>query len=158
MTSGRIEHTSFVIERALPGTPRHAFRLWSDPRLKDRWSGCHAEWTVLEEAFDFRAGGKETKRWLTPDGEELTFHAYYLDVVAERRIIYAYEMSFGGVRLSASLVTIELTPCGDGTHMKFTEQAVFLAEGAASEQRIQGTHEGFDRLVEAVAVELRAVA
>lgn len=153
MTSGRVEHTSFVIERELPGSPRHAFRFWSDPKLKERWNGCHADWTVIEEAFDFRSGGKETKRWRTPEGQELTFHAFYLDVVPERRIIYAYEMSFGGVRLSASLVTIELTPHGNRTQMKFTEQAAFLTNDGASEQRVQGTHDGFDRLVSVIAAE-----
>jgi uncharacterized protein YndB with AHSA1/START domain len=83
MTSDRVEHTVFVIERELPGSPRHAFRFWSDPELKERWAGCHADWTVLEEAFDFRPGGKETKRWRTPEGQELDFHAFYLDVVPE---------------------------------------------------------------------------
>jgi hypothetical protein len=70
------------------------------------------------------------------------------------RIIYAYEMSFGGVRLSASLVTIELTPHGDRTMMKFTEQTAFLTGEGAREQRVQGTHEGFDRLVTVIAAEV----
>lgn len=158
MTTDRVEHTSFVIERELPGSPKHAFRFWSDPTLKARWSGCHADWTVLEEAFDFQAGGKETKRWRTPEGQELTFHAFYLDVVQDERIIYAYEMSLGGARLSASLVTIVLTPHGGSTHMKFTEQAAFLAGDGTSEQRIEGTAEGFDRLVEVVSAEARSAA
>jgi uncharacterized protein YndB with AHSA1/START domain len=146
-----IQHTTFVIERDLPGTPRHAFRFWADPGLKDRWAGCHADWTTLEERFDFRPGGTEVKRWRTPDGDELTFHAAFLDIVAGERIIYAYEMSFGGERLSASLVTIELIPDGSRTRMKFTEQAAFLTGAGASEQRIAGTGEGFDRLVDVMA-------
>jgi len=158
MKTDYVEHTSFVIERELPGSAKHAFRFWSDPELKERWSGCHADWTVLEEAFNFKAGGRETKRWRTPDNQELTFHAFYLDVVQDERIIYAYEMSFGGVRLSASLVTIVLTSGGGSTHMKFTEQAAFLAGDGASKQRIEGTAEGFDRLVEVVSAEARDAA
>ena len=153
MTSDHVEHTSFVIERELPGSPRHAFRFWSDPRLKERWNGCHADWTLIEEAFDFQPGGKETKRWRTSEGQEFSFNAFYLDVEPERRIIYAYEMVFGGTRLSASLVTIELTLRGSRTQMKFTEQAVFLTGDGASEQRLQGTQEGVDRLVAAMATE-----
>ncbi|MBY8825221.1 SRPBCC family protein [Sphingomonas colocasiae] len=154
MTTDPVAHHSFVIERELPGPPRQAFRFWSDPKLKDRWSGCHADWTILEDAFDFRPGGLEIKRWRTPEGEELTFHGHYLDIVPRERIIYAYEMSFGGVRLSASLVTIELTPQGDRTRMKFTEQAAFLTGDDASEQRRQGTQEGVDRLVDAIAADM----
>lgn len=157
MKTVEIEHTTFVIERELPGSPRHAFRFWSDPDLKQRWAGCHADWTVLDERFDFRAGGAEVKRWRTPEGDELTFHAHYLDIVPERRIIYAYEMSFKGERLSASLVTIELMPSKTLTRMKFTEQAVFLMGGAAREQRVMGTEQGFDRLLEAVAAETAEV-
>lgn len=152
MTTPKIEHTTFVIERELPGSPAHAFRFWTDPALKARWSGCHADWTVLEDRFDFRAGGLELKRWRTPDGDELTFQAFYLDVVAVDRIIYAYEMAWNGERLSASLVTIELTPIGPRTRMKFTEQAAFLTPGDR-QQRILGTEEGLDRLVAIVEAE-----
>lgn len=154
MRTSPIDHTTFVIERDLPGSPRQAFRFWSEPDLKERWTSCHPEWTVLESKFDFRAGGMEVKRWLTPEGSELTYHAFYLDVVVGQRIIYAYEMSFGGKRLSASLVTIEIAPGPAGARMKFTEQAVFLGGEGTRQQRIAGTGEGFDRLVHEMAAEV----
>lgn len=153
MRTPQIEHTTFVIERELPGSPRHAFRFWAEPKLKERWTGCHPDWTVLEEKFDFRAGGSEVKRWRTPEGDELTFHAFYLDVAAEQRIIYAYEMSFKGERLSASLVTVELTPSAARTRMTFTEQAAFLGGGGTRQQRVMGTEEGFERLIRVIAEE-----
>lgn len=147
MSAIEVEHTTFVVERDLPGSPTHAFRFWADPRLKERWNACHPDWTVLEDKFDFRTGGSESKRWRTPEGKELTFHAAYLDIEPGQRIIYAYEMTFGGERLSASLVTVELRPDGARTRMKLTEQAAFLAGGGALEERIRGTEEGYDRLV-----------
>ncbi len=147
------EHTTFVIERELPGSPRHAFRFWAEPELKERWTGCHADWTVLERAFDFRPGGGEAKRWRTPEGKELSFRACYFDIVSAQRIIYAYEMRFGAELLSASLVTVELAPAGARTWMTFTEQAAFLAGEGAREQRVLGTGEGFDRLAEVIAGE-----
>ncbi|WP_139811930.1 SRPBCC family protein [Ensifer aridi] len=153
MKTSEIEHTTFVIERELPGSPRHAFRFWAEPKLKERWTGCHPDWTVLHEQFDFRAGGSEAKRWRTSEGDEQTFNAFYLDIAPGQRIIYAYEMSFRGERISASLVTIELTPSGAQTHMKFTEQAVFLGGGGTRQQRVMGTEEGFDRLIRAIAEE-----
>lgn len=156
MNSDQVEHTSFTIERDLPGSPRHAFRFWSDPKLKDRWNGCHDDWEILDEAFDFRVGGGERRHWRTPEGQDLILRSYYLDIEQDRRIIYAYEMSFGGKRLSASLVTIELTADGPGTQLKVTEQAAFM--GGGSEERIQGTNEGFDRLVEVVGQELSNAA
>lgn len=157
-TRERIEHTSFVVERELGASPKHAFRFWSEAELKARWTGCHPDWQVLEDSFDFRVGGTEAKRWRTPEGEEQSFHAHYLDIVPERRIIYAYEMSFAGTRLSASLVTVAFETVGRRTRMTFTEQVAILAGGmAAREQRLQGTEEGLDRLVEIVESD-RAVA
>lgn len=145
MKTVEIEHTTFVVERELPGSPAHAFRFWADPKLKERWNGCHADWTVLEDISDFRTGGTEAKRWLMPTGDELAVNTIYLDVVAGERIIYAYEMSFGGRRNSASLVTIEFRAAGARTKIRVTEQGAFL--GGGSHDRIQGTEEGYDRLV-----------
>lgn len=153
MKTPPIDHTTFVIERDLPGSPRHAFRFWAEPEFKERWTSCHPEWTVLDNRFDFRAGGLEMKRWRTPEGDELIFRAYYLDIVAEQRIIYAYEMSFGGEQLSASLVTIEFTPDVARTRMKFTEQAAFFGGDGTGRERIAGTGEGFDRLVREMATD-----
>ena len=146
-----VAHTSLVVERELSASPRHAFRFWSEAKLKTRWSGCHPDWTVLEDTFDFRVGGGEAKRWRTSEGTEQTFHAHYLDIVPAQRIIYAYEMSFAGTRLSASLVTVTFDPSGKKTKMTFTEQVAILAGGAgAREQRLMGTEESLDRLVKIV--------
>lgn len=150
MKTKSLEHTTFVIERDLPGSPRHAFRFWSDRALKEIWNACHPEWTILEDIFDFRVGGGEAKRWRTPEGDELTYRSYFLDIVSEQRVIYAYEMTFAGQRMSASLATVEFSPLGRQTQMKFTEQAVFLGDGGAKSQRVAGTEDGFERLAAAM--------
>lgn len=150
-----VVHTDFTIKRRLKTSPRHAFRFWSEPELKSRWNDCHTAWTVLDDEFDFRVGGTERKHWRTPEGRELIFTAHYLDIVPEQRIIYAYQMSFGGTRLSASLVTVTFTPLRDGTRMVFTEQVAILEGGAdARQQRLAGTEEGMDRLVELLEIEM----
>lgn len=144
-----IEHTSFAVERVLAATPKHAFRFWSEAELKSLWNDCHPDWLVLDDRFDFRVGGAEVKRWRTADGHDQTFHAHYLDIVPQQRIIYAYEMSFAGKRLSASLVTITFEATARMTRVTFTEQVAILAGGKdARQQRLLGTGEGLDRLVE----------
>ena len=147
-TAEPIEHTHFTIERRFSTSPRHAYRFWSDATLKSRWNSCHPDWTVVEDIFDFCVGGKEQKRWRTGEGQDQTFTAHYLDIVPDHRIIYAYEMSFAGKRLSASLVTIILTPSGEKTRMVYTEQVAILDGGLdARQQRLLGTEQGIDRLV-----------
>jgi uncharacterized protein YndB with AHSA1/START domain len=145
-----VQHTTFVITRNLPASPRHAFRFWAEPDLKKRWNDCHADWEVLEEFCDFKVGGAERKRWRMPDGAEMSFQGFYLDIVPSERIIYAFEMSFGDQRMSASLATVEFTASGKGSVMTFTEQIAYLGDAEGLRQRIEGTGAGFNKYVEAL--------
>lgn len=153
----KVEHTTFVIERDLPARPQHAFRFWAEKALKRRWTDCHPDWTVLEDRFDFTTGGEEAVRWRTAEGVEQTFTARYLDIVPAERIIYAFEMSSAGKRVSASLATVEFRPAGAGTRMLYTEQMAFLAGTEAMQMRIAGTGTGFDRLVDMIAMDVSGV-
>lgn len=157
MSAKAVDHSTITVERLLPARPKHAFRFWSEADLKRRWNDCHPDWFVLEDMFEFRIGGAETKRWRMPDGVELAFRARYIDIIPERRIIYAFDMSFGGSLMSASLATIELAPNVDGTRMLFTEQIAFLGDSEAKRQRSLGTESGFDRLAEVIAMETAVV-
>jgi uncharacterized protein YndB with AHSA1/START domain len=144
-----ISHTTFVIERDLPGSPKHTFRFWTEHDLKRQWTSCHPDWTVLEDRFDARIGGEEVMRWRTPEGIEHGLRANYLDVVPGKQIIYAYVMSTGRVQTSASLATIEFVGQKRQTKMTYTEQAAFL-DSADAKVRSGGTEIGFERLVTAI--------
>ncbi|MFD1941655.1 SRPBCC family protein [Paradevosia shaoguanensis] len=150
--SSPVNHTTFTIVRDLPGSPRHAFRFWSEPELKRRWNDCHADWTVLESGFDFREGGSEVSLWRMPEGQTLGVRTHYFSVVPAKRIVYAYEMSLDAVSVSTSLVTVEFSPGPKGTTMTFTEQAAFL-DGSDPKTRQIGTNDGFDRLVAVIEQE-----
>lgn len=80
----------------------------------------------------------------------------FLDIMPDRRIIYAYEMSFNDQRLSASLATVEFVLNGTQTRMLFTEQAAFLGGVNARRERVAGTEAGFDRLVATIASNIGA--
>ena len=149
-----VQHTTFVVERELATSPRHAFRFFSEPALKLRWNECHPDWEVLEDRCDFRVGGVEAKRWRTGAGDEQTFLAYYLDIVPAERIIYAFDMTLRGARVSASLATVEFMPSASRTRMLFTEQMAYLGDAASMRARIAGTGAGFDKLAEVVASHL----
>lgn len=145
------EHRTLVIERDLAASARHAFRFWSDAALKQRWNACHPDWLVVEDTFDFRVGGVESKIWRIPDGSEQTFRAHYFDIAVDNRIIYGFEMSFQGRRMSVSLATVEFVAGDASTRMKYTEQLSFLGGKDALDQRLSGTQWGLDRLVEVIA-------
>jgi len=45
------------------------------------------------------------------------FDAHYLDIVPHERVVYAYEMTVHGRKISASLATIQFFPEGDRTRL-----------------------------------------
>lgn len=140
-------HTTFTMERSLPVKPSRAFRFFSEPELKRRWTECHPDWLQIESQIDFRNGGGEINRLQAPDGKVHEFRAHYLDIHEERHIIYAFTMRIDGDLISSSIVTIEFEPTPKGTVMLYTEQAVFMEGEHEIPPRREGTGYGFDRLV-----------
>lgn len=145
MNSVPAAHTSFVIERTFDAPVADVFHAWADPDLKRQWSDCHAEHTV-EYSLDFRPHGRETHRVRHPDHGEQLVEKLFFDIRPDRRIVFAYDISVGGRRLSVSLVTVEFTATAAGTDMVYTEQIAYLDGHQDLEQRIHGTGEGLARL------------
>lgn len=142
-------HTTLVIERTLSGKPKHAFRFFSDPELKRRWTSCHPDWQEIETGWDFRVGGEELNRLKSPDGKLHEFRSRYLDILEARHIVYAFTMRTDGSLISSSMATIEFKPSSAAgkTSMLYTEQAAFLGGDEQVAPRREGTGHGFDRLV-----------
>jgi uncharacterized protein YndB with AHSA1/START domain len=142
----RVDHSEFVIERVLAAKLDRAFRAFSEEKSKRQWFACDEEMEIAEYSLDFRPGGAEVNRILTPSGEEHLFLGHYLDIVPEERIIYSYSMHVGEIRLSASLVTIVFRSNGASTSMTYTEQIAMLDGHQPVAERIRGTELGFDML------------
>lgn len=145
MTRRSVEHTTFAIERTFAAPPARVFAAWSHEDLKRRWSSCHGDSLEVEYHLDFRVGGTELNRASDAEGPVHVYEAWFLDIVPDQRIIYAFDMYLRKTRLSASLATVVFVPAGSGTAMTFTEQVAIL-DGYDLKPRISGTGEGFDRL------------
>jgi uncharacterized protein YndB with AHSA1/START domain len=146
MTTRSVEHTSFSLERDFAAAPERVFRAWSDADAKRSWFVCDPDMKVTDYRLDFRPGGRETNQVEAPDGSVHRFQGFYLDIVENERLIYAFDMLLGETRISASLATIEFRPRQGGTRMVYTEQVAFLDGYQDREERIRGTDEGFDNL------------
>ena len=70
----------------------------------------------------------------------------FFDIRADARIVFAYDVTIAGRKLSVSLVTVEFHATAGGTDMVYTEQVAYLDGHDDLEQRILGTGEGLDRL------------
>lgn len=138
-------HTSFEIDRTFSATPDAVFRAWADADAKRQWSDCHADNTV-EFSLDFRPLCRETHRVLDPVHGEQVVEKVFFDIVPDKRIIFSYDITVAGKRLSVSLVTVEFSGDGGGTRMLYTEQLAYLDGHHDLAMRIHGTKEGLDRL------------
>lgn len=140
-------HTDFVIEREFAAAPEAVFQAWADPEAKRLWSDCHPEHTTAYR-LDFRPLGHETHEVTYPDGRVQRIEKVFFDIVADRRIVFAYDIRLDARRLSVSLVTVEFFASRSGTRMVYTEQLAYLDDHEDRAQRLRGTEESLDRLVQ----------
>jgi uncharacterized protein YndB with AHSA1/START domain len=142
MSDRSATHSTFVIERDYDAAPARVFAAWADVNAKGQWFGPGGD---PGHALDFREGGREHFEAAVA-GAVYSYDALYEDIVPDERIVYTYNMHRDGERMSVSVTTVELLPDGHQTHMRYTEQGVFLDGGDTPEQREHGTGEMLDKL------------
>ena len=153
MNTAPTQHDTFVIERRLASSPARVFAAFADQRKKARWFGCVDGWEVAEHTIDFRVGGREVWRGGPPGDTPHRNDTYYHDIVPDERIVWSYAMQVGGRRISVSLATVELSPDGTGTRMRFTEQGIYLDGHDGIAERERGTKDLLDNLERALREE-----
>jgi uncharacterized protein YndB with AHSA1/START domain len=140
------QHATFSMERTFGHPPARVFRAFAEPAAKAAWFVGPDGWQSSGHTLDFRVGGREHLATDLPGGGSVTFDATYLDIVTDERIIYAYEMTIDGRRISASLASLELRATPAGTHLTLTEHGIFLDGLDRVEERARGTRELLDKL------------
>ncbi|MDB5507173.1 MAG: hypothetical protein JWR75_1811 [Devosia sp.] len=145
MTERSIAHGSFTIERTYPVKPEKVWLAWSELEQKQKWFGSPAVGNA-KHTLDFQVGGKEHSEGSFPDGTLYTFDVIYQDIIDGQRIVYSYDMTINGHRISVSLATIEIAARGAGTHLTVTEHGAYLDGLDNSAQRRDGTEQLMDAL------------
>jgi uncharacterized protein YndB with AHSA1/START domain len=142
-------HDTFVLERTYAASPARVFAAFADPEAKNRWMVNGDGWGTENYQADFRVGGYEKYRG-SHEGMVVSMESRYYDIVPDERIVWTYEMSFDGNRVSVSLTSVELFPDGTGTRLVFTEHDTFLDGHEAVGPREEGTR----GLLESLAADL----
>lgn len=126
MAERSVTHATFALERTYDAPPAKVFQAFADPAIKRRWFAEGEGWAVEEFTVDFKVGGFERGRFRFKGGEPIRNDTTFHDIVPNARIIFAYTMTIGENRISASLATCEFKPSGAGTQFVLTEQGAFL--------------------------------
>jgi uncharacterized protein YndB with AHSA1/START domain len=137
--SAPVNTGTFALERTYKANPAKVWGAWSSEKAKGGWFMPPPTGGRSTYRLDFRVGGREVNEGDAGEGFSYKYDALYFDIIPDERIIYAYEMYFGGARVSASLATIELKPDGTGTRLKITEQGAFFDGTDSPQARRAGT-------------------
>ncbi|MFL6161422.1 MAG: SRPBCC family protein [Jatrophihabitantaceae bacterium] len=149
-----VVHDTFVIDRGYPASPARVFTAFADPEIKRQWWGDEGIEKNAPHVIDFRTGGRESLAGNLPGGgASFTFDAVYQDIVENSRIVYSYEMTMDGRRISVSVATLEFIGQGDGTRLVLTEQGAYLDGLGTSAEREEGTRVLLDALAGYLAKE-----
>ena len=140
------DHATFSMERTFAAPPARVFAAFAEQASKAAWFVGPDDSATGGHTLDFRVGGREHLATELPGGDTVTFDATYLDIVPDERLIYAYEMTYAGQRISASLASIELREAPDGTHLALIEHGIFLDGLDRVTERERGTRELLDKL------------
>jgi uncharacterized protein YndB with AHSA1/START domain len=122
MPERSVVHSTFTLERTYDRPPARVFAAWSDPALKGRWFGGGTDETPVDFDTDFRVGGTEQIR-----GDD-SFVSRFHEILPDERIVFTYDLSFGGPLVSVSLATVEFHPVdgGAGTTLTYIEHGAFF--------------------------------
>ncbi|MBF6213965.1 SRPBCC domain-containing protein [Nocardia puris] len=139
-----VRHHSFTLTRHFDAPTASVFAAFADEPIRRRWFRLPGSDATYRH--EFRVGGGEeahsTFAVLDSPPERLTYRSHYLDIVADRRIVFAYESTVDDIPRWASLATILFADDTPGTSLlTWTEQVTFLArtgDGSADFPHLRG--------------------
>ncbi|MBV9511600.1 MAG: SRPBCC family protein [Caulobacteraceae bacterium] len=142
-----VAHATFHLERTYDASTARVWTALTDPAAKALWFGPPSgEVEIIERALDVRPAGRERLKGRWGGGVVSTFDATYYDVIANERLVYAYEMHLDDRKISVSVATIQLQADGKRTRLLVTEQGAFLDGYDDAGSRERGTAELLDAL------------
>ena len=112
------DRLSVTLTRRIAAPPARVYAAWTEPAHLMRWFGSDGGPTLLAET-DLRVGGRFHLRFRKlDDGIERDVSGVYRTLEPPRRLSFSWIWS--GQPAHESLVTIELRPEGEATHLTLT--------------------------------------
>lgn len=134
---------SLTLKRWIKAPPARVFEAWTDPKKLAVWFGPgEAGAASVQAELDVVTGGRYRIGFTTPDGERHEVGGIYRDVAPDRRLQFTWAWHTTPER--QSLVTITLSPDGDGTMLTLHHEQFF--DETARENHEKGWTGSLDKL------------
>ena len=124
-----------TLTRSYPVAPEKVWRAWTDPQAVKKWWGPGQNEPVSLAQLDVRVGGRFRIVFGGPDGKAHECAGIYREVVPNRKLVFTWTWP-NSTPERESMVTIELTPAGDGTELVLKHER--FADKEARDRHEQG--------------------
>jgi uncharacterized protein YndB with AHSA1/START domain len=144
MTRTTGDRTSLEIKRFINAAPTRVYAAWTDPAQLKEWWGPEGVQTRSFVA-DARVGGRYQWDLVNQEGEEMTAHGEYRELVPGRRIVFTWAWDDDEAwENRTSVVTIELSERDGGTELRLIHEQ--LPNEASRDRHNDGWNSVLDRL------------
>lgn len=137
-------HETIDLQRTFPVPCTRLFTAITDPREREVWSAPAPGVAVRIDRGDVRTGGRETGRCGPEHDMKWTFQLAYHVVLAPELVCFTEDLREGDKLLTVALITLLITPHGDGSRLVLTDQVTSFVgpDGAA------GHRQGYTKALE----------
>lgn len=138
-----IEDRTLTLTRKIEIAPEALYRCWTEPALLMQWF-TPAPWKTASAEVDVRPGGSSRITMQSPEGESFPNSGIYLDVVANRRLVFTDAFTSAWVPSEKPFIVAEINfePDGKGgTNYSAIVRHWSIADRETHEN--MGFHEGW---------------
>jgi uncharacterized protein YndB with AHSA1/START domain len=122
MNERSVAHETIVLRRTYNVSIDKLFAAFEDVNARAEWSAPSDKTAIKFEKTDFRVGGLDVSRCGAKDEPQYPVEVRYLDIIRGYRIVFSETVDHAGSRLSASLVTVNISRAGSQSELILTVQ------------------------------------
>ncbi len=154
-----------VLERVVDIAPALVWRAWTEPQHLVKWF-TPKPWETVECEIDLRPGGTFYTVMRSPEGERFPGTGCYLEVIANRRLVWTNAMLPGyrpvGRKTGPSscgdflfTAMLDLEPVGTGT--RYTATVIHAEEDGRKQHEEMGFHDGWGTALDQLVAYMKSL-
>jgi uncharacterized protein YndB with AHSA1/START domain len=141
MTDFSTAHGTVVVEHTINVPVSRVYRAVANAKERASWSAPSDTAVFIYEETNFSVGGRDVARCGAKEDPRYCVEARYVDIVSERRVVWAETIREADKLLATNITTLELMPDGESTRLKVTVQVTSFV-GAGMIASTEAGHKG----------------